>query len=79
MWGPLGKVEVYGKQYPIQDCRSGVCYDGYLYYNGYIPANRINSVDRNGRPKLVLAPPAPPGVHWRQLLRRSPCELLFVS
>ena len=38
-------VEIYGTKYPIQDCRSGVCYDGYLYYNGYIPANRINSYD----------------------------------
>jgi hypothetical protein len=57
MWGPLGKVEVYGKKYPIQDCRSGVCYDGYLYYNGYIPAHRINSVDRNGRPSGVMGVP----------------------
>ncbi len=57
MWGPLGKVETYGKDYPIQDCRSGVCYDGYLYYNGYIPANRINSVDRNGRPNGVMGVP----------------------
>ena len=37
-------VEIYGTKYKIQDCRSGVCYDGYLYYNGYIPANRINSL-----------------------------------
>jgi len=57
MWGPLGKVEVYGKKYPIQDCRSGVCYDGYLYYNGYIPADRVNSVDRNGRPNGVMGLP----------------------
>ena len=57
MWGPLGNVEVYGKKYPIQDCRSGVCYDGYLYYNGYIPANRINSVGANGRPNGVMGVP----------------------
>jgi hypothetical protein len=50
-------VEVYGKNYPIQDCRSGVCYDGWLYWNGYIPANRINSVDRNGRPNGVMGVP----------------------
>jgi hypothetical protein len=56
-WGPMSDVEVYGKQYPVQDCRSGVCYDGYLYYNGYIPANRINSVDRNGRPNGVMGVP----------------------
>jgi hypothetical protein len=41
-WGALGPVEVYGTKYPIQDCRSGPCFPGYLYYNGYIPANRIN-------------------------------------
>jgi uncharacterized protein (UPF0248 family) len=58
MWGPLGNVEVYGKKYAIQDCRSGVCYDGYLYYNGYIPAHRINSVDpRTGQPNGVMGVP----------------------
>ncbi len=58
MWGAPGKVEVYGKQYPIQDCRSGVCYDGWLYYNGYIPANRINSVNAAGRPNGVMGVPS---------------------
>ena len=58
MWGPIGKIEVYGKKYPIQDCRSGVCYDGWLYYNGYIPANRINSYDpRTGKPNGVMGVP----------------------
>jgi hypothetical protein len=57
MWGPISNIDVYKKNYPIQDCRSGVCYDGYLYYNGYIPANRINSVDRNGRPNGVIGVP----------------------
>ena len=57
-WGSMNNIEVYGKKYPIEDCRSGVCYQGYLYYNGYIPANRINSVDRNGRPNGVMGVPA---------------------
>ena len=58
MWGPLGKIEVYGKKHPIQDCRSGVCYDGWLYYNGYIPPHRINSVDPGtGRPNGVMGVP----------------------
>ena len=57
MYGPANKVEVYGKKYPIQDCRSGVCYDGWLYYNGYIPANRINSYDSNGKPNGVMGVP----------------------
>jgi hypothetical protein len=43
---------------PIQDCRSGVCYDGYLYYNGYIAANRINSTAANGRPNGVMGVPS---------------------
>ena len=41
-WGLFGQPQIYGTQYPIQDCRSGQCFPGYLYYNGYIPANRIN-------------------------------------
>lgn len=57
MWGPAGKLEVYGKKYPIQDCRSGVCYDGWLYFNGYIPPNRINSIDSNGKPNGVMGVP----------------------
>jgi hypothetical protein len=57
MWGPVGNIEMYGKKYPIQDCRSGVCYDGFLYYNGYIPANRINSTGANGRPNGVMGVP----------------------
>ena len=60
-WGPRGPIKIYGKKYPIQDCRSGVCYEGYLYYNGYIPANRINSYDPQGRPNGVMGVP----VHYR--------------
>jgi hypothetical protein len=51
-------VEVYGYNYPIEDCRSGVCFPGYLFWNGYIPANRINSTDANGRPNGVMGVPA---------------------
>ncbi len=57
-WGTLGTPEVYGKKYKIQDCRSGTCFDGYLYYNGYIQANRINSVDKNGKPNGIMGLPA---------------------
>ncbi|HWQ52048.1 MAG TPA: TonB-dependent receptor [Bryobacteraceae bacterium] len=52
------EVEWYGKKYPIQDCRSGVCQDGYLMFNGYIPANRINSYDANGKPNGVMGVPS---------------------
>lgn len=57
-WGYLGNVEVYGTKYPIEDCRSGQCIAGYLYYNGYIPANLINSHDAQGRPNGVMGVPA---------------------
>jgi len=30
----------------VSDCRSGQCFPGYLYFNGYIPANRINVARR---------------------------------
>ena len=56
---PTGeKIETYGYQYPIEDCRSGRCYPGYLWWNGYIPANRINSYDANGNPNGVMGVPA---------------------
>jgi Carboxypeptidase regulatory-like domain len=56
---PTGtNVEIYGYKYPIQDCRSGACYPGYLWWNGYIPPNRINSVDANGKPNGVMGVPA---------------------
>jgi hypothetical protein len=50
-------IEIYGTKYKVQDCRSGVCQDGYLYYNGYIPANRINSYDASGKPNGVMGVP----------------------
>jgi hypothetical protein len=64
-WGPTGKVQVYGTQYKIQDCRGGTCFPGYLYYNGYIPANRINvaggvmGVPQNYTPSSQPINPAP--------------------
>jgi hypothetical protein len=40
-------------------CRSGVCHGGYLYWNGYIPANRINNADpRTGEPNGVMGVPS---------------------
>ena len=57
-WGYLGQIEIYGKKYKIEDCRSGVCIPGYLYYNGYIPATRINSRDAAGRPNGVMGVPS---------------------
>jgi len=51
-------LEVYGYKYPIQDCTSGACFPGYLWYNGYIPANRINSVDAQGKPNGIMGVPS---------------------
>ena len=57
-WGSLNEIEIYGTQYKIDDCRSGTCIQGYLYYNGYIPAHRINSRDAQGRPNGVMGVPS---------------------
>ena len=51
-------IEIYGEKYPVQDCRSGQCYSGFLYWNGYIPSNRINSTDASGKPNGVMGVPA---------------------
>jgi hypothetical protein len=56
-WGATNPIETYGTKYRVEDCRSGVCIPGYLYTNGYIPANRINSRDAQGRPNGVMGVP----------------------
>jgi hypothetical protein len=56
---PTGNpIEFYGYQYPIENCTTGTCYPGYLWWNGYIPANQINSVDANGKPNGYMGIPA---------------------
>jgi hypothetical protein len=50
-------IEIYGYKYPIEDCTSGACFPGYLWWNGYIPANRINSHDANGKPNGIMGVP----------------------
>jgi hypothetical protein len=58
-WNFTGEpVHLYGYQYPIQDCRSGLCQPGYLWWNDYIPANQINSKDANGNPNGVMGVPS---------------------
>ena len=51
-------LEIYGNKYPIQDCRSGRCLSGFLYYNGYINPAQINSVDAKGNPNGIMGVPA---------------------
>jgi hypothetical protein len=56
---PTGNpIEIYGYKYPIQDCQTGTCYPDYLWWNGYIPANKINSHDANGKPNGIEGVPA---------------------
>ncbi|MBI4873307.1 MAG: carboxypeptidase regulatory-like domain-containing protein [Acidobacteria bacterium] len=56
---PTGaKLETYGTKYPIQDCRSGRCLSGFLWYNGYINPAQINSVDAKGNPSGIMGVPA---------------------
>jgi hypothetical protein len=58
-WPTGTKVEYYGHQYPIQDCRSGVCRSGFMMWNGYIPAHQINSTDpKTGKPNGVMGVPS---------------------
>jgi hypothetical protein len=52
------KIEIYGYKYKIEDCTSGICYPGYLWWNGYIPSNKINSHDAAGRPNGIMGVPA---------------------
>lgn len=51
-------LEFYGKKYPIQDCRSGICLEGFLHFNGYLNPLQINSTDAQGRPNGVMGVPA---------------------
>ena len=67
-WGAFTNFEVYNKKYPILDCRSTPatarsaaderCYQGYLYFNGYISERFINSHNANGMRNGVFGLPA---------------------
>ena len=57
-WGKLEQPVTYGKDIPVQDCRSGACFDGWLWYNGYVPANRVNSTTAAGAPNGVMGLPS---------------------
>jgi len=67
-WGAFTDFEVYNKKYPILDCRNTPataktaaderCFQGYLYFNGYISKRFINSYNANGLPNGVLGLPS---------------------
>jgi len=52
------KIRLYGYKYPIQDCRGGSGIPGYPWWNGCIPANQIDSVDKKGKPNGHAGVPA---------------------
>jgi hypothetical protein len=58
-YGPVTNTQIYGK-HAITDCRSGVCYAGYLWYNGYIAPTNINTPKGvNGVPSSYVPVQAP--------------------
>ena len=67
-WGPMGNLEVYRTKYKILDCRATSptatnpqderCYEGYLWYNGYISNRLINSRNAAGLRNGVYGLPA---------------------
>lgn len=64
---PTGNpVETYGYKYPIQNCTSGKCIPGYLWWNGYISPELINRTDANGKPTGIMGVPDnyKPAVTW---------------
>jgi hypothetical protein len=41
-WGPTNPLKVYKHNVPITDCRSGVCYKSYQWFNGYLAPTVIS-------------------------------------
>lgn len=41
--GTMGKIHVYKHKHKVMDCSSGVCYPGYLWYNGFISPVLLNN------------------------------------
>ena len=42
-WGETNQLEVYKTRQKITDCRSGICREGHLWFNGYIAPNLVNA------------------------------------
>jgi hypothetical protein len=51
-------IQQYGYQYPVQDCRSGVCTPAYLFFNGYITPSQVNSHNAAGQCTGVCGVPS---------------------
>ncbi|MBI2685306.1 MAG: TonB-dependent receptor [Acidobacteria bacterium] len=67
-WGAINDVEVYRNKYPILDCRNTSatatkvseerCFEGYLWFNGYLSQRQINSTNAAGLRNGVYGLPA---------------------
>ncbi len=57
-YGAVGPLQVYGTKYPVQDCTSGVCYNAYLYDNGYISPKIRNETNAAGQCIGICGVPA---------------------
>lgn len=51
-YGATSPIQLYKDKVPVTDCRSGVCRQGNLWFNGYLPPTVINAATRgvNGVP-----------------------------
>jgi len=45
-FGETNPIEIYKRSKPLTDCRSGVCREAHLWFNGYIPPNVVNAASR---------------------------------
>ncbi|MEZ5398410.1 MAG: carboxypeptidase-like regulatory domain-containing protein [Bryobacteraceae bacterium] len=45
-WGATSPIEIYKDAAPVTDCRSGVCREAYMWFNGYLPPTVINAASR---------------------------------
>ncbi len=67
-YGATSPIQLYKDKVPVTDCRSGVCRQGNLWFNGYLPPTVINATTRgvNGVPSDYVPYLAPinntPGV-----------------
>ena len=58
-WGPMNPIHVYRHKVPVTDCRSGVCYKVYEWFNGYIAPTTISgNTCAAGLPTVVSGLPA---------------------
>ena len=42
-FGEYNPITLYKNGAPVKDCRSGVCRSAYLWFNGYVPPNLVNT------------------------------------